>query len=332
MTFEFRPAAREGVHVMIGLAAASGGGKTKTALELATGLAYGDETKIAMIDTEARRGLHYARRPGATQAEGPDQYGFNHADMLPPFRPVNIIEAVRAAEQADMKVLIIDSMSHEYDGEGGIMDWAADIEAGGTKSPGNWKVPKLAHKKMMNAFLESRCHLIFCLRAEEKIKIFKSGDELPDGTRATKTVIQPMGWTPIAEKRFMFEMTMSFTLDPTDPGKPQFNLPHKLQDQHRAFFPEGEYISREAGRRLADWAAGAPPPAADPIVVYGREVRKRIKDATTAEPLLTWWKSTMSDRTAIEIPPDKLSAMQQAVTERVEYLRANSGSQQENAE
>lgn len=333
--FEFRPAARENVHLLIGLAGASGAGKTKSALELAVGLVGGNESRIAMVDTEARRGLHYARRPGATDAEEPGKYGFHHADMLPPFRPDRIIEAVEAAENAEMGVLIIDSMSHEYDGEDGISDWAADIEAGGTKSPGNWKIPKLAHKKMMNRLLTARCHIVFCLRAEEKIKIFKRDDLLPDGSIAEKTVIWPMGWMPICEKRFMFEMTTSFTLRPDNPGKPQFDLPHKLQDQHRPFFPPDEFITREAGRRLAEWASGAKPAGqADlsPVDLYAREVGKRIKAATTAEVLTEWWKSTAAEREHLSIPTDRLSAMAAAVTKRVTELKANPGQQEESTQ
>lgn len=77
--FDFRPAVRENVSLLIALAGASGSGKTYSALRLAKGLA--PTGKIAFIDTEARRGLHYA-----------DQFEFMHADMRPPFRPSNFIE------------------------------------------------------------------------------------------------------------------------------------------------------------------------------------------------------------------------------------------------
>jgi len=237
--FDFKPAVRENVSLLIALAGASGSGKTYSALRLAKGLA--PSGKIAFIDTEARRGLHYA-----------DQFDFIHADMRPPFRPENFLAAIKAAEKAGAEVIIIDSFSHEYDGEGGIMDWAAEIEAGGTKSPGNWKVPKLAHKKLMNALLQLRASVIFCLRADEKIRIAKENG---------KTVVEQLGWMPIAEKRFIFEMTASFTLTPTAPGIPQFDLPHKLQTQHRGMFPPGQTIGEKAGQDLAAWAKGGQPSA-----------------------------------------------------------------------
>lgn len=235
MTFQFVPAVRENVNILIALAGPSGSGKTFSALRLAQGMS--PSGKIAFIDTESGRGKHYA-----------DRFTFLHGDMRAPYRPERFVEAIRAAEDAGAEVVIIDSFSHEYDGDGGVLDWASEIERAGTKPPANWKAPKLAHKKMMGALLQCRAQLIFCLRADEKIAIER--DE------RGKTVVRPLGWMPICEKRFMYEMTASFTLTADNPGKPNFDLPHKLQDQHRAFFPAGQFIGEDAGRMVAEWARG----------------------------------------------------------------------------
>jgi AAA domain len=242
MTFQFAPAKREHVSLLIALAGASGSGKTYSALRLANGLAAGG--KIAFIDTEARRGLHYA-----------EDFQFIHADMRPPFTPAAFIYAIHEAEKAGAAVVIIDSFSHEYDGEGGIIDHADRLASEGVKSPGNWKEPKLAHKKLMNALLQCRASIIFCLRADEKIEILRENN---------KTVVRPLGWMPICEKRFMFEMTASFTLTPDRPGIPHFDLPHKLQRQHRAMFTDTQPISEESGRLLAEWASGGSAAPATP--------------------------------------------------------------------
>jgi hypothetical protein len=234
VTFEFKPAVRENVTVLVSLAGASGAGKTFSALRLAKGMAPAG--KIAFIDTEARRGLHYA-----------GQFDFMHLDMRPPFNPERFTEAVHAAEQAGAEVVIVDSFSHEYDGVGGIVEWAAELEEKGTKSPGNWKLPKVAHRRMVAGFLQCRSSLIFCLRADEKIEIIRDGG---------KTQVRPLGWMPICEKRFQYEMTASFTLTPDRPGLPNYGLPHKLQEQHRPMFPEGKPIDESAGRALAEWARG----------------------------------------------------------------------------
>src|SRR5579862_1530408 len=178
MTFQFAPAKRDNVSILIALAGASGSGKTYSALTLAKGLS--PSGKIAFIDTEARRGLHYA-----------EEFQFVHADMRPPFAPPRFIEAIRSAEATGAEVVIIDSFSHEYDGEGGIIDFADRLASEGIKSPGNWKEPKLSHKKMMNALLQCQASVIFCLRADEKIEILRENG---------KTVVRPLGWMPICEK------------------------------------------------------------------------------------------------------------------------------------
>lgn len=293
MTFQFTPAVRENVSLLIALAGPSGSGKTKSALRLAEGLADGGP--IAFIDTEARRGLHYA-----------DAHKFMHADMRPPFRPARFIEAIHAAEQAGAKVIIIDSFSHEYDGEDGILDWAAELEEKGTKPPGNWKMPKLAHKKLMNDLLQCRASIIFCLRADEKISIEKQN---VDGRM--KTVIVPLGWMPICEKRFIYEMTASFTLTADNPGKPNYRLPHKCQDQHRAFFPEGQFIDERAGRALAAWARGGTAPAAShadttkTVTPAARsvesltELAKEAKDRGTETLRLFWEGLSKEERKAV---------------------------------
>jgi hypothetical protein len=275
MTFHFAPAVRESVTLLIALAGASGSGKTYSALRLAKGMA--PTGKIAFIDTEARRGLHYA-----------EEFEFLHSDMRPPFRPAAFIEGIRAAEAAGAEVVIIDSFSHEYDGQGGIMDWADELEASGTKSPGNWKVPKGAHKKLMNALLQCRASIIFCLRADEKIRIARENG---------KTVVEPLGWMPICEKRFMFEMTASFTLTPDRPGIPHFDLPHKLQRQHRGMFTDTKPIDEESGRALATWARGgtaapstSPDGAADvpSAAEYHQQWIDRMQRATKVEDLASW--------------------------------------------
>lgn len=295
MTFQFAPAKREQVSLLIALAGASGSGKTYSALRLAKGMAPAG--KIAFIDTEARRGLHYA-----------EEFDFLYSDMRPPFRPANFIESIRAAEAAGAEVVIIDSFSHEYDGQGGIMEWADEIEAAGTKSPGNWKIPKAAHKKLMNALLQCRASIIFCLRADEKIRIARENG---------KTVVEPLGWMPICEKRFMFEMTASFTLTPDRPGIPHFDLPHKLQRQHRGMFSDTKPIGEDSGAALAEWArGGAPAPTVaqfkptEPMSETSiTDLDTKLAEAATkgTEALKAAWES---------IPPGETKAMLKNAMER----------------
>lgn len=301
MSFTFRKAVREQTSVLIALAGASGSGKTFSALRLARGL-VGPAGKIAFLDTEAGRAKHYA-----------DRFDFDHGDMTPPFRPDRFEAAVAAAEKAGYGAIVIDSFSHEYEGVGGLQEWADELEAGGTKSPGNWKVPKLAHRKMVNRLLQCRAHLIFCLRADEKIKI-----ERVNG----KTAVIPLGWVPITEKRFMYELTVSFTMRPDAPG---VGVPIKLQDQHRPFFPDGEPITERSGEMLGAWARGgaAPkvegtgtPPLGDgagtatgkpaapstdraAIEAIGKRIAADIRAAATPEAVAAIWSATAEERAGL---------------------------------
>jgi hypothetical protein len=340
MTFSFAPAKREQVSLLIALAGASGSGKTYSALRLAKGMAPAG--KIAFIDTEARRGLHYA-----------EEFDFLHSDMRPPFRPAAFIEGIRAAEAAGAEVVIIDSFSHEYDGQGGIMDWADELAEGTpkpsianprpegshpdwwkdwavkpVKSPGNWKEPKGGHKKLMQALLQCRASIIFCLRADEKIAIErKEVDE--NGRTRMKTVITPLGWMPICEKRFMFEMTASFTLTPDKPGVPHFDLPHKLQRQHRSMFTDAEPIDEDSGRALAAWARGgsAAPlipdqPQEDGAADYIARWDGIVKGATNADQLAAKWNSEGDERKAIAWPEGQFIALQRKVKVAIDSMRA----------
>ena len=315
MSFTFAPAKRENVSVLIALAGASGSGKTYSALRLAKGMA--PSGTIAFLDTEARRGLHYA-----------EEFEFIHANMRPPFLPARFIEAIRDAEKAGADVIVIDSFSMEYDGQGGILDWADELEQSGTKSPGNWKIPKSAHKKLMNSLLQCRASIIFCLRADEKIRITRENG---------KTVVEPLGWMPICEKRFLYEMTASFTLTPDRPGIPHFDLPHKLQRQHRGMFTDKEPISEESGHLLIEWAAGgsaAPSPstpslrdgAADEIPTAAEYVTSWntiIRGATNADQLAATWNNQADERKTIEwTEKHSFNALQQRVRKAIEGMKA----------
>lgn len=277
MTFRFAPAVRNRVSLIIALASASGGGKTRSALALARGLAGGDDSRVAVIDTEAGRALHYAVRPGEGQTK--DRFAFQHGDLTAPFTPEAYMDAIKAADDTGkFDVIVVDSASHEWEGEGGLHDehqeaveaavqrsreaaernnWRFDeVQAADRASIGAWKEPKRRHKRLVSRLLQCRAHLILCLRADEKLRIETVED---DRGRKKTVIIQPKDlppaerWVPICEKRFMYEMTLSLILTPQNPG---FPTPIKLQEQHRAAVPLDRPLSEDTGRALADWARG----------------------------------------------------------------------------
>src|SRR5215207_4025936 len=128
---DFKDAVRERVALIVAIAGASGTGKSFSALKLARGLAGWREgmtpedlievdRKIAVIDTEARRALHYAPAPG--ELPGPDKIKFRHRDLTEPFTPERYTEAIARADSAGFEVIVIDSCSHEWEGDGGLHD------------------------------------------------------------------------------------------------------------------------------------------------------------------------------------------------------------------
>lgn len=261
MTFSFRPAVREDVGLIIGLAGASGSGKTFTAMRLATGIA--GEKPFAVIDTEAGRATHYA-----------DRFRFDHGDLRPPFRPEAYAAAIESADKAGYPVIVVDSMSHEWSGDGGILDWQEEEfqRLGGRDAVKMtaWIKPKLAHKHMVAKLLQVRAHLILCMRAEEKIDIVDDPDK--PGKKKIVPKVGPAGfkgWLPICEKNLPYELTASFLLTADAPGVPK---PIKLQEQHRALFALDQPISEESGRAIAQWARGSSAaPASDAVLVKLRE-------------------------------------------------------------
>src|SRR5437868_4709545 len=259
MAFSFRPAVRENVPLIIVVAGGTGSGKTYTAMELATGMveAVAPGKRFAVIDTENGRAKHYA-----------DRFQFDHGDLRAPFTPKAYEEATMAADAAGYPVIVTDSGSHEHAGEGGLLDWhEAELQrmAGDewkkreACNMAAWIKPKGGHKSYVSKLLQVKAHLIICLRAEPKVEMKKNSEgkwEIKPKEALTGNVVGKEGWIPICEKSLPYEATVSLMFTADEPGSPK---PIKLQAQHRPFFPLEKEVTRDAGRLLAEWAAGVKP-------------------------------------------------------------------------
>lgn len=267
MSFTLRRAIRENVNLIVCLAGGTGSGKTFSAMQIAEGIA--GDNPFAVIDTEAGRAKHYA-----------DRFKFDHGDLMPPFRPSAYQAAIEAADKAGYPVIVVDSMSHEHAGDGGILDMQeAEFNRLGARDSVkmlSWSKPKGEHKKMVQKLLQIRAHLILCFRAEEKIEMSKNADGKLE-VRKKQTAIGRDGWVPICEKNLPFEATCSFLMLATAPGIPH---PIKLQEQHRVIFPEGKPLDADCGKRLAAWAAGGE-----------TDWTARLKRAPDEESLAAIWTS-----------------------------------------
>lgn len=239
----FQPVKRENVPLLIGVAGGTGSGKTYSAMLLARGLANG--SPFAFVDTENGRGKHYA-----------DLFPEMRYDAIgAPFRPSKYADAIEAGA-ADHPVVVVDSMSHEWAGDGGCLDWHDEIAKGDPKKNlMAWIEPKKQHKRMVTRLLQVGAHVILCFRAEPKVEVG------PGNTIIPKPSITGLdGWIPISEKMLPYELTASFLLMADTPGVPR---PIKLQEQHRGMVPLDQPLSEDVGRRLAEWAAGGSVQQAD---------------------------------------------------------------------
>jgi hypothetical protein len=257
MSFQFRPATRESVGLLIGLAGGTGSGKTYSGMRLARGITQAlGKKKFAVIDTEARRALHYA-----------DQFDFDHGELKGPFSPERYTEAIVAADDAGYPVILLDSASHVWAGAGGVLEMqeaeldrmaGQDYRKREACKMASWIKPKGSHKKMVDRLLQVRAHLILCFRAEPKIEMQKDPQTGKTVIVAKQSLTGLDGWIPISEKNLPFELTVSFLMMAANPG---VGLPIKLQAQHRPMFPNGRVIDEESGRRITEWAAGGVPRA-----------------------------------------------------------------------
>ena len=228
-TFTDSPAVRERVPLLIGLVGPSGSGKTYSALRLATGIQRESGGEIFGIDTEARRMAHYAPKPGQVARPEAGTFAFRHTEFNAPFGPLDYLAAIEHCRKQGAKVIVIDSMSHEHEGAGGVLDQheteldrltsrVTDLDLKDKKRDAvnflAWAKPKGERRRLLNSIVQMNLDLVFCFRAKEKIKLVKING---------KTEPVALGWQAIAGDEFVYELTASLLLPPASGGVPLLN-------------------------------------------------------------------------------------------------------------
>lgn len=244
---EIRKAQREGARLVVGFAAPTGQGKTFSAILFGYGLANYDATKLGFLDTENRRGSLYADI--LQTATPPTQTPFLIGDLVAPFSPQRYMEAISEFQKAGVEVLVVDSVTHEHEGPGGLIE----IADGGPehKTPNKyWNRAKAEHKKFVNALLQSDMHIIVCVRAREKAEPTAERDD----AGVMKKGYADLGMQPITEKNLMFEMTASLMM--MDEGKRQQSL--KMPSALRPWLGRNnDYLTPADGKAVRAWVDGA---------------------------------------------------------------------------
>lgn len=286
----YQRASRKGTYCLIGLTGQSGSGKTMSAILMARGL-VGSNGKIALLDTENGRGSVFA---GLT--------AYDIDELWPPFAPSCYSSKVREAEKASYDCLIIDSGSHEWEGEGGVLEMA---EATGKQGLQKWLKPKTEHKKFINTVLQSRMHVILCLRGKEKLAQVRN-------QRTGKDEIVSMGIVPIQEERVLFEMTVSLIMSEENQTPTIRKCPYDLV----AAFPEGRRINEKTGEAIAEWLGGVPAVDHDAEELK-RAAREQAKGGS--EKMREYWAAlTKEQRETLKPTLPDLQSAAKAADEAVE--------------
>jgi hypothetical protein len=194
--FKKSPARREKVSLMIALAGPSGSGKTYSALQLAYGIT-GDKTKICVADTENDSALLYAENTGDT---------FQHISFPPTikngYHPNNWIALIEQVEaDPHIEVLILDSITHEWEGVGGVLDMQSKL--GGQFK--DWAKVNPHHTAFFDKMRSSRLHVIATVRKKTEYAMEK--DE------KGKTEIKKYGLKLIQRDSIEYEFSSMLDID-----------------------------------------------------------------------------------------------------------------------
>lgn len=216
-------AERKKAKIKLGLQGPSGSGKTYGALLLAFGLTE-DWNKIAVIDTENQSSNLYAHLGK-----------FNVLSLEPPFTPEKYVKALRLCVNEGMEVVIIDSISHEWEGAGGIIETHSQMTGNSFTA---WAKLTPRHNAFVQEILQSPIHILATIRTKQDyVLVDKNGKMVPE----------KVGLKGITRDGMDYEFTLVFDLDIK-------NNATTSKDRTGLFFgmPE-QKISTQTGNKIREW-------------------------------------------------------------------------------
>jgi hypothetical protein len=193
MSVDFEEATKEAQKARIALTGPAGSGKTFTALMLAHGLGE----NIAVIDTERGKASLYVGRNGwRFKTIKPTSYS-----------PLSLVEHLGKAEGAGFDVVIIDSLSHYWEGIDGMLE-QVDKRSGASKFTSGWKVVRPEERRMIDAILAYPGHVIITLRSKQEY-VLETNDR---GKQEPKRV----GLKPVQRDGIEYEFDLIGDMDLTN--------------------------------------------------------------------------------------------------------------------
>jgi hypothetical protein len=251
---QLRKSNRSQAKIRIALQGASGSGKTYSSLLLAHGLCQ-DWSKIAVIDTENQSADLYSHL---------GQY--NVLTLLPPYSPERYIEAIDTCEASEMEVIIIDSLSFEWEF---LVDYHANLAGNSFQ---NWSKITPRHNALVQRILSSGAHIIVTVRSKQDYVITeKNGKQVPE----------KVGLKAVQRDGLEYDFTIVFELD----------INHQAvcsKDRTQLFAQKIPFkIEPLTGQKIREWCNGGQgkiEPVTDPI-------EAKIKAAGTLEELYQLYRS-----------------------------------------
>lgn len=227
------PVKRDGIKLLISFFGLSETGKTFSALRVAAGLEP-DPSKRLLLDTEGgeRGRLYHDAIDG----------GYLYAALTPPFSPHRYIEALDEIAAAGVTVVVIDSISHVWMAEGGILDMAEQSQV--KNDLGKWIEPKRRLRKLDNRIKSCGMHVILCARGKQPMV-----EVIEDGKKKMK--LGPV--VPVQEKNLRYDLTIiahmlgdgRFSIDKAEGGKCPGPMRH--------IFAGKALMGEDTGRALVEW-------------------------------------------------------------------------------
>lgn len=238
---------RQNVKLRLGISGASGFGKTYSALLLAYGITQ-DWSKIAVIDTENSSASLYS-----------DLGKFNVLNLSVPYSPERYIEAIDICEKSNMEVIIIDSITHEWQGDGGCLQ--IHDQLGGRFQ--DWAKVKPRHQKFIDKILQSKSHVITTTRRKTDYSL--------DVSSNGKSKVVKHGTKEITSEGFEYELSVNFEI---------INENHFCKvskDRTNLFNGKPEFvINSDVGKKLKAWCNQG---------ISLDNIRREINTTTTIEGL-----------------------------------------------
>ena len=293
---QIRKARRSATKLRLLLPGPSGSGKTWGGLTLAKGI--GGRTVV--IDTEQGSSDMYDKL-----------HEFDVVDLGPPFTPERYVECITACEEAGYDIIIVDSITHEWNGKGGCLELVDEIARakfkGNTWSAYSEITPR--HRAFIDAMLRSKAHIIATARAKTETA------QVDEGGR--KRVVK-LGMA--AETRQGVEFEFDVVLDLVHDG----HFATVSKDRTGVFSGDPKPITVETGRRLAEWLAGGTPTVTPPSE-KATQAAAFIAKASTPADLTKATRAIDGYVAAGQLTGDEWSRLTDQINERLAAIETTAG-------